>query len=58
MFWADKFEANVMRDRQQQRDLKKLGWKVRVIWECQAREVANLDKLIRRMFLASPVRNN
>jgi DNA mismatch endonuclease (patch repair protein) len=50
MFWGDKFEANVMRDRQWQRNLKKLGWTVHVIWECQTRETGKLDRLIRRMF--------
>ena len=57
-FWEEKFRANVMRDRQRQRDLRRLGWTVRVVWECQAREIANLDKLVRRMFLAGSVRDN
>jgi DNA mismatch endonuclease (patch repair protein) len=57
-FWEDKFKANVMRDRQRQRDLRRLGWTVRVVWECQAREIANLDKLVRRMLLAGSVRDN
>jgi DNA mismatch endonuclease (patch repair protein) len=58
IFWEDKFKANVLRDRQRQRDLRRLGWTVRVVWECQVREVANLDKLVRRMFPAGPVRGN
>jgi DNA mismatch endonuclease (patch repair protein) len=57
-FWEEKFSANVMRDRQRQRDLRRLGWTVHVIWECQAREIGNLDKLVRRMFLAGSVRDN
>lgn len=50
MFWSDKFDANVTRDRQWQRNLKKLGWTVHVIWECQTRETGKLDRVIRRMF--------
>ncbi len=57
-FWEEKFTANIMRDRQRQRDLRRLGWTVVVVWECQAREIGNLDKLVRRMFLAGSVRDN
>jgi DNA mismatch endonuclease (patch repair protein) len=57
-FWEEKFQANIMRDRQWQRNLRKLGWTVRVIWECQTRDIGNLDRLIRRMFLAGSVRYN
>jgi DNA mismatch endonuclease, patch repair protein len=57
-FWEEKFRANVMRDRQRQRDLRRLGWTVHVVWECQAREIADLDKLVRRLFLAGSVRDN
>jgi len=34
-FWQAKFDANVARDRRNQRDLKKAGWKVLVVWECE-----------------------
>ena len=34
-FWRRKFEANVARDRRSQRELRRLGWKVLVVWECQ-----------------------
>ena len=34
-FWRKKFEANRARDRRAKRDLKKLGWRVIVVWECQ-----------------------
>ena len=32
-FWENKVKMNVKRDRKNQRDLRKNGWKVRVIWE-------------------------
>ncbi|POB00312.1 very short patch repair endonuclease [Chromobacterium sinusclupearum] len=43
-FWQRKFAANVQRDERQVRELKALGWKVAVIWEC---EVGSEDRLRR-----------
>lgn len=34
-FWQEKLGKNVARDRRNQRALRKLGWKVMVVWECQ-----------------------
>ena len=36
-FWADKLGANVARDKRVQRQLRKAGWNVIVVWECQTR---------------------
>ena len=36
-FWQDKRTDNKERDRQNIRTLKKLGWDVLVVWECQVR---------------------
>ena len=41
-FWLDKLNKNVERDKKNQAELKKLGWKVIVIWEC---EIINIGKL-------------
>lgn len=35
-FWSLKFETNVNRDLRNQRALKRLGWRVLVVWECQS----------------------
>jgi len=35
-FWQAKFEANVTRDRSATSLLRKAGWRVIVIWECQS----------------------
>lgn len=35
-FWNAKFRSNVERDRRNSRALKRLGWRVVTIWECQA----------------------
>lgn len=45
-FWVKKFDGNVKRDRKNRMALKKIGWKVIVIWEC---EVAKQDKLAARL---------
>jgi DNA mismatch endonuclease (patch repair protein) len=41
-FWTTKFEQNVARDREARRALRKAGWRVVVIWECQAKDAAIL----------------
>lgn len=46
-FWLDKFERNVARDNRNVRDLKKLGWSVITIWEC---ETKNIEKLKTKLF--------
>ena len=37
-FWKNKFDSNVLRDDFVRKQLKKIGWKVFVIWECQVNE--------------------
>ncbi|MCE9616507.1 MAG: DNA mismatch endonuclease Vsr [Lentisphaerae bacterium] len=34
-FWLAKFRANVLRDRRNGRALRRQGWKVSVVWECE-----------------------
>ena len=34
-FWSAKFKANKLRDRQKTYSLRREGWKVIVVWECQ-----------------------
>lgn len=34
-FWRDKFERNVARDLEHQAELRELGWRVIVLWECE-----------------------
>ena len=48
-FWEAKFDANVKRDRRNQRDLKRLGWKVIVIWECQTRNENETKDIIYKL---------
>ncbi len=34
-FWQKKFAENVARDKRTEQELKKLGWNVIVVWECE-----------------------
>lgn len=43
-FWKQKFAATVLRDQRDRRRLRSLGWRVIVVWECQAADRAALAK--------------
>jgi DNA mismatch endonuclease, patch repair protein len=45
-FWLAKFEANMRRDRMRTRQLKRSGYKVVVVWECQTRSDDALEKAL------------
>jgi DNA mismatch endonuclease (patch repair protein) len=34
-FWNAKFQRTILRDKENKRELKRLGWKVITLWECQ-----------------------
>lgn len=47
-FWLPKLTANAERDARNLRALRRLGWGVMTIWECQLRDTARLASRIRR----------
>lgn len=47
-FWNEKFLVNVARDRRKTRELRRLGWSVVVVWECQSKETDRLLSLLRK----------
>lgn len=47
-FWAEKFKRNVARDRATARTLRQQGWRVLVVWECQALNLISLRRNLRR----------
>lgn len=49
-FWRDKFKRNVERDRSNELLLRKLGWRVLVIWECSTFDVPALRRRVKRVF--------
>ena len=54
-FWREKLRANATRDRRVITELKTLGWRVIVAWECQvAKERDRLVKRIVNRIVKSP----
>lgn len=47
-FWLPKLEGNAARDKRSARALKRLGWGVMTIWECQLKNAVRLEARIRR----------
>ena len=44
-YWTPKLKKNKERDRQNDRRIKKLGWKLIVIWECKINKKLNKIKI-------------
>lgn len=42
-FWTDKLNKNIQRDKRFRKELRKMGWKILVVWECKTK---NLQKLL------------
>ena len=51
-YWRPKLKGNMRRDRVNTVKLERLGWKVLVVWECEAVQERSLVKRLRR-FLRS-----
>ena len=51
-FWKAKFEANKTRDVRNVKELKRLGWQVAVVWQCQLKSpkaaVSRIVKFLER----------
>ncbi|HOO51940.1 MAG TPA: DNA mismatch endonuclease Vsr [Alphaproteobacteria bacterium] len=45
LFWKEKITANHERDKRNTEQLRMLGWKVIVVWECQIGNVEFLSKI-------------
>ena len=45
-FWKNKFAATVARDKRTEQELKALGWKVIVLWECEIFNLSILESLL------------
>jgi DNA mismatch endonuclease (patch repair protein) len=54
-FWERKFSDNVARDRRQSRELRRAGWKVVTVWECQTADRASLGSRLQRELSKSEV---
>lgn len=49
-FWQKKFAKTVSRDRLNVAALKKEGWRVVTVWECELRDLKKLDRRLARIF--------
>ena len=53
-YWAAKFQRNRLRDRQNRSDLREMGWKPVVVWECKlAKDAARVAWRIKRALESS-----
>jgi len=41
-FWNKKLDGNVERDKRFRRELRRLGWKTLIVWECETRKPERL----------------
>lgn len=48
-FWKEKFRKNIARDRRNESALRKLGWRVIIIWECETGNAARLSRKLSRL---------
>ena len=46
-FWREKFRANVERDRKVQKEMKSMGWKIQIIWECELSDPEEVRKSLK-----------
>ncbi len=44
-FWKEKIQKNILRDERNQQDLRKMGWYVIVVWECQLKKTQRKETL-------------
>ncbi|MCA1535047.1 DNA mismatch endonuclease Vsr [Bradyrhizobium sp. NBAIM03] len=52
-FWAAKFKRNVERDTRVRSELRRRGWRVCVVWECETKKPAVLRSKVRRFLSRS-----
>ena len=43
-YWKPKLERNTERDKKHKADLKRMGWKTIVVWECEIKTIEKLEK--------------
>jgi DNA mismatch endonuclease (patch repair protein) len=53
-FWLPKLQRNRERDRANVASLRKLGWRVLTVWECELREPKRLARRLARAFDMQP----
>ncbi len=49
IYWANKIQSNIIRDKQNIYKLKKSGYRVLVIWECKMKNINNVKSKILKL---------
>ena len=47
-FWRNKRNENVMRDRKVIGRLRRLGWRILVVWECETKDAMTITGKVKR----------
>lgn len=50
-YWLPKLKRNIEKQTEDFRKLKKEGWKIAVVWECQTKNQNKLELRLRRIFV-------
>ncbi len=50
VFWNRKIDQNIKRDKNSLIELRRLGWKPLMIWECQTKKPDSLEKRLIQFF--------
>lgn len=43
-FWSEKFSSNVARDNRVRAELRRMGWKILIVWQCQIKNPERLKE--------------
>jgi len=46
-YWGPKIAANLQRDHRQTRQLRKMGWSVMIVWQCQLKRESVLARKVK-----------
>jgi DNA mismatch endonuclease (patch repair protein) len=53
-FWISKFDQNVARDARTARALRRSGWRVITIWECETEHPSAIERRLLRILRPAP----
>ncbi len=48
-FWENKIDGNIVRDKANIRKLRKLGWRVIIIWQCKLKNISARNKTFNKL---------
>ena len=57
-FWSEKFERNVANDKKHARQLRRLGWHVITVWECQLKKPDRVIQRVEKLLATKNTRNH